>query len=634
MATGRAAFEGASSTSLIVSILRDEPPPISSFQRIAPLALDSLVQACLAKDPDERMQTAHDIGLQLRWIRDGLARDTPVAARPLPRRRVAAIALSAAIVAGLAGGYVAAGMRRAPTSDVTFRQMTFRRGTLGNARFSPDGQTLVYSAGWDGGPPQIYSMRVDTAEPVALPVPAGAVLAISRRGELAMLNDIQGGAGTLARVPLGGGGVHAVLDHVITADWAPDGATFAVLREGGGQRSIEYPIGTTVYAGAAQLGAMSLSPDGKTIAVEENNGSGGGWIGIIEHGSVRRLSKEWAALCGCMRWSRSGTEIWFSASDVGQDFVLHAVTRDGRERLVASSMGSMGIHDVASDGRVLLDHTVLRAGIEGIVAGVRRDLSWLDFSRPAELSADGKTLLLTESGAGAGPRPVVFVRRTDGSPAVRLTDGSAMALSPDGQSVAVRQADGKAMTVMPVGPGRARTLNTGELTVRPFGGTWLPDGAALVLNAFQAGHPVRAWLQPIDGGTPRPITPEGVVPQAPIVVSADSRFVLANDRGAFANYPIAGGAPVPIPGLVKGDTPLRWTADGALWVGAGTIQQPQIVRVDVKTGARRLWRDVTFPDRSGLMPRWFRLLISADGQTYVYGYARSLSDLYIADHLQ
>src|SRR5216683_2566961 len=129
---------------------------------------------------------------------------------------------------------------------------------------------------------------------------------------------------------------------------------------------------------------------------------------------------------------------------------------------------------------------------------------------------------------------------------------------------------------MPIGPGRARALDTGGLTVLPFG-AWLPDGTGLVVSAFEPGRPRRAFLQPLDGGAPRPITPEGVLPPIPVVVSPDSRFVLARDRGKIARYPIGGGVPLPLDGMRPGESPLRWTADGkAVWIRSGSAERPQI----------------------------------------------------------
>src|SRR5262249_52179492 len=73
MATGRKAFSGPSQASLIASILKDEPQPVSQVQPLAPTALDRVVGACLTKDPNQRVQTAHDVKLHLEWVRDGVS---------------------------------------------------------------------------------------------------------------------------------------------------------------------------------------------------------------------------------------------------------------------------------------------------------------------------------------------------------------------------------------------------------------------------------------------------------------------------------------------------------------------------------------------------------------------------------
>ena len=88
MATGRRAFEGKSRASTIAQILEHDPPSITSIQPLTPLSLERVVTTCLAKNPDERFQTAHDLMLQLRWIRD--ERSTPSSGMlPLVRRRSA-----------------------------------------------------------------------------------------------------------------------------------------------------------------------------------------------------------------------------------------------------------------------------------------------------------------------------------------------------------------------------------------------------------------------------------------------------------------------------------------------------------------------------------------------------------------
>ena len=634
MFTGRAAFSAATPAGLLASILRDDPPAMSSVRAQLPAGLDPLVGACLAKESDERMQAAHDVGLQLRWIREHRAPDER------GRRRWNARSLSlltslilAATMAAVAFGSATIRRITAPPPHATFRQLTFRQGVISAARFSPDGQSIVYSAAWDGAPEQMYSMRVDTAESTALPVPPGSVFAISRSGELAM--RIHGNRDTLARVPLGGGGPRELLDGVLAADWSPDGAALAVLRRDGPQESIEYPIGRRLLTTAAKLTNLRVSPDGNELALVEIDSAGGGWVDVVDRaGHLTRLSRQWPSMSGDLAWTPSASEIWFSASEVGLNLGLHAVARNGRERVIQRTMGSAFLLDIGHDGRALLTHEIRRGGISGWIDGQERDLSWLDFSRPSELSPDGATLLFTESGAAAGATPILFLRRTDGSPAIRLLEGEAVGLSPDGTSVAVRSPDGKTLTIVPVGSGQARTIDIGQLTVLRYG-AWLPNGAALVVNASLPNRPPRAFLQSLTGAGARPITPEGVIPSAPVVVSPDSRFLLARDRGATVMYPIAGGTPTPLEGVLPGETPVRWSPDGGvLWVRGGTRERPQIVRLALATRARRVWKEITFPDRGGLLPEWFRLLASADGRTFVYGYVRVRQELYTVDDLR
>jgi eukaryotic-like serine/threonine-protein kinase len=115
-------------------------------------------------------------------------------------------------------------------------------------------------------------------------------------------------------------------------------------------------------------------------------------------------------------------------------------------------------------------------------------------------------------------------------------------------------------------------------------------------------------------------------------VSPDSRYVLARERGNVLRYPIDGGAPLPLDGLLPGDAPVRWSADGrSIWVLGGERPPLRIFQLDVATGRRTLSREIVNADPAGLIPGFLRLLISADGTSYVYGYARTLSDLYVAD---
>jgi serine/threonine protein kinase/Tol biopolymer transport system component len=638
MITGRRAFAGDNRSSLIAAILRDEPPPLSSIQPVAPPALDAVVRACLAKDPDVRLQSAHDAALQLRWIRDGLLQ--PAAEQATRRSWRSGLPWIAAALAATLAGFVAYtfGGRAAVPIQPTSKQLTFRRGFIDAARFTPDGQSVVYTAAWDGKPRQIFSMRVDTGEALPLPLPGGQVLSISKTGELAFLAGAGGGqAGTLARVPLGGGGVREVAEHVIDAAWAPDGTTLAALfSDRQGHSWLEYPIGKKIHEWSqGSVLNLNVSRDGAIVSVGESNTTGGGWIAFVDRqGTAKRVTREFSGGGPGMVWTSRGDELWFTASNVGLNFGVYGVTRDGRERIVYKGLGSAFIQDLNDKGRALVVHEITRGGMVALAPGEQheRDLSWLDFGRPSSLSADGRLVSFTESGAGVGPVPSAFVRKTDGSPAIRIAEGQANGLSPDGTSVLLTDEERRVLKIVPIGAGQARLLDTGNLAPIGFS-LWTPDGSRVVFRGGEPGRPRRIFSVPVAGGPPRPVTPEGVQWFANgLVVSPDSRYVLGQRQGRIARYPIGGGDPLPIEGLLAGDQPLRFSSDGrSLWVLGSDRSPAKIFRFDLEGQRRTLWREISQADPAGLVPDFMRVLISADGASYVYGYARTQSDLYVVD---
>ena len=138
----------------------------------------------------------------------------------------------------------------------------------------------------------------------------------------------------------------------------------------------------------------------------------------------RKLTRDWYGTGG-LAWSPNGEEVWFTASELGVDHYLSAVSLAGKERLVARIPGTLVIFDIWHDGRVLLARAGRRREVMALYQGQtkERDLSWLDYSYPADLSADGKTVLFDEEGVGGGVQYgnakeltyAVYIRNTDGS---------------------------------------------------------------------------------------------------------------------------------------------------------------------------------------------------------------------------
>jgi Tol biopolymer transport system component len=239
---------------------------------------------------------------------------------------------------------------------------------------------------------------------------------------------------------------------------------------------------------------------------------------------------------GVPGWSPDGREVWFTALPSGSHAALYAVSRSGRERLVTRVPGDLELDDISRDGRALVAHHTHIVAVMGVGPGEskERDLSWLDESVPADISADGRKLVVAEQGEGGGPNGAVYLRPMDGSPPVRLGDGAPATLSPDGNWVVARTGFGRGekphLVLLPTKAGEARILASEGLADISWA-DWLPDGRNLVLAASEPGRRPRLYVQNIAGGKPRPISPEGFrLGQQGGAVSPDGKVVAAIGR--------------------------------------------------------------------------------------------------------
>lgn len=297
---------------------------------------------------------------------------------------------------------------------------------------------------------------------------------------------------------------------------------------------------------------------------------------------------------------------------------------------------SLTLQDVAGDGRILVAHDTIRIGVlaGGVGQTKERELAWLDWSSLFDLSADGKTILFSETGEGAGPEYSTFIRRTDGSAPVRLGDGGGVALSPDGQWAAVQVGHEKRTLILyPTGAGEKRTLPIGDLETQG-GGVFSRDGKSLIFTANEPGHGSRVFVIDLVGGKPRALTPEGYRAFGR-GVSPDGTGVLVvgPDRKRYL-YPLAGGEPAPIPGLGDEDTVSGWGADAHhLFVYRRRDVPGRLYRLDLSTGKRDLVREVMPADGAGIVDI-APIIETPDEHEYVYGFQRTLSDLYLVAGLK
>ena len=674
MATGILPFRGETPGVITEAILNRIPTPPVRLNPDLPAELERIVNKLLEKDIELRYQSAAEVRADLRRMkreRDATRISATVAAQapsgpaatvsstsaaaavtpgssgvkavlePRPRRAV--VVLAGALVASLAVIAFLLLRQHGAVASPAYHLLTYRRGTIRMARFAPDGQTIIYSAAWEGGPVEIFSTRYGTPESRPMGIPGAEILGISSTGEMAVLLNSkqiksQVFTGILARVPIGGGAPREVLENVQWADWSPDGSQLAVVRDVNGRNRLEYPVGKVLYETGGWISHPRISHKGDMIAFIDHPIQGdsiGGVMVVDSGGHPRSLSQNYGGGAQGLAWSPKGDEVWVTATVVGIDRSVFAVSLSGKERLVARVPADLTLQDVMPDGRTLLARDSWRRGL--IVhrgdESVEHDFTWLDWSYPVTLSADGQMLLFREEGEAGGPTYAVYLRKTDGSAAVRLGDGQSLALSPDGKwALSCRGDKGTDLFLLPTGPGEPRQLQGHDII--HSAATWFPDGKHVLLAGTEPNHGLRLYVQDIEADKVEAVTPEGTNGFG-FALSPDGRSIAAvgPDDKAYL-FPVPAGDARPIKGLLLGEAPVAWTPDGrALYVYKGGELPAMVYRVDVATGNRTLWKRLMPPDPAGVEfvgP----ILPTPDGKAYVYGYRRLLSDLYLVEGLQ
>ncbi len=619
MATGRRAFQRDSTAETLVAVIREEPEPIAKLNPRLPAPLRWIVERCLAKDADSRYASTRDLARDLATLRDHLSE-----------------AVSGEIAATDTG---VASAEELPT----FQRLSFRRGTILQARFAPDGRTVIYGAAWEGDPGRLFSTRPESPESSALTLPDAEILSISRTGQMAISLERRWAgrfiwSGTLAQVPLSGGAPRELLENVHWADWGPDGSSLAIVRSVAGKTRLEYPIGKVLYETAGWISHLRVSPKGDKVAFLDHPvlGDDSGSVVIVDRdGKSASLSSEWITAYG-LAWSGNGDEIWFTATRVGVARSVWAVSLNRQERLLVRTPGELTIQDVSMDGRVLMTSDNGKVGIIGRPPGSEkdRDLSLLDWSLARDLSQDGKLLLFDETGEGGGAYHAVYVRKTDGSPAVRLGEGWAGSFSPDGRWVATTSmaSGGRTIHLLPTKAGEPRTLPRHNLGIHRD--WWLPDGKRILVAANAPGEGLRLFVQDEGGAAPRPITPEGIAIGF-FPVSPDGRVVVAQGAdGLFYGYPLEGGDPEYIPGLVAEDRPIRFSPDGKSLYAYRRGELPaRVFRLRLDSGAKETAAELMPADPAGVV-EIVSVLLTPDATSHAYSYHRILSDLFLVEGLK
>jgi serine/threonine protein kinase len=643
MMAGSRAFGGETEVDTMTAVLREEPASGNLAEAAIPPGYQDIVKHCLEKDPENRFQSAKDLAFALQT----LSGSSPARAVPSPKTKTRTTRvlpwILVAVLAAATALLAVTQLLHTPAPSPAYHRLTFEAGTVYSARFEPDGQSIVYSAAWNDKPVQLFSTVGNSLLAQPLNLSNANLLAISRKNELAVVlrgthnGQLETVGGMLARAPLAGGSPKELLEGVRWADWDAQG-NLAVVDYVDGHSRLEFPIGKVLYQSRGWISNIRFSPQGDRVAFMDHPAlwDNRGAVCVIDlAGHVQTLTAQWESEQG-VAWHPDGKEIWFTAIEKGTNLNLKAVTLSGKIRTVLDLPTGITLQDMAPDGSVLVALNSKRLAMAFSTLGSKQDveLSWHDWNVAKDISRDGQFVLFEDASEAAGPGYAVALRKLDGTLPVRLGDGSAGGLSPDGKwAISVSTSPPQQVTLLPIGAGQPRSVDISGLEhIQSGWARFLADGQRLIANGNEQGHATRCYVLNLAGGNPKAVTPEGTVcgPSSP-----DSRFVVGvGPNSAVAIYPIGDGSPRLIPGLEAGFLPVQWSSDGSVLYGYHMGELPsRIYKVGIDSGKQTMVQELRPGVPAGVV-MVAPVQVSRDGTQFAYSYSQTLSVLYLISGLR
>jgi Tol biopolymer transport system component len=538
MLSGKRSFKGDTAAETMTAILREEPPDLTQSNPNVTPSLDRIVRHCLEKNPEERFQSARDIGFALQELTGSSSGATAIPSAAASRLRRGSVLALLGAGAGLILGIALTSWLRKPdnTEPVRIHALTFS-GRDNEPAASPDGKLVAFTS-WRDGMSRIWIKQLAGGGEAPLTAGPDRRARFSPDGSsLLFLRDL-GTTHAVYRVGLVGGEPRKLVDDVAEADWSPDGRKIAFfrLREGGrivsqfGIFDLESGKETILSLGSdLEVYSPRWAPDGGMIAFSGGNinRNSATWRLLqidAATGKVSGLSSPGNALGG-LAWSGNGRDLFYiqSASVMGDisgsgSRVLRLDRRTGRTRPVLWADGLAAIN--ASTGEVSRCD-VLSPGV-------------LVFAQRMRQQNLRETVLRTAAGA---------------PPARLITEGSSIdrqpTYSPDGKQIlfSSNRNGNLDLWVMDVANGALRQITDDR--AQDWDPAFTPDGQHILWDSDRSGH-LEVWIANADGSGARQVTQDGVDAENPNA-TPDGKWIVywsgsLHKRGVWKIHPDGSGA--------------------------------------------------------------------------------------------